>query len=170
MFFPCLENLRRAKFPQQSIELFDWWLGTRRQNTIHNLNPLQFSLDCNIDFQHALKIFSRCVFDSEISILSRKLTIICPNCSNDIQKTEGSIDKKKLECVNCGTKVTELLLPDCTIISFKLLKSPEKELEGHPLDDIPNGSSRGNVPSLRVSEIQNKIESDEDIRRLVDCL
>jgi predicted RNA-binding Zn-ribbon protein involved in translation (DUF1610 family) len=170
MFFPCLENLRKAKFPQQSIDLFDWWLGTRRQNTLHNLNPLQFSLDCNLDLQHSLKIFSHCVFDPEIALLSRNLSVVCPNCGKTIQKTKESIDKKRLKCTNCGTVVSETLLSDCTIISFELLKLPERPLEGHPLETIPNGVFRGNAPSLRVSDLQKNSEGDDDIRRLIDCL
>ncbi|MCC6082750.1 hypothetical protein [Bacillus thuringiensis] len=170
MFFPCLDNLKKVKFPKQSVELFDWWLGTRRQNTLSSLNPLQFSLDCEIDIQHSLKLFSHCVFDPEIELLRRKYTVYCPSCSHKVFKSDERIAQKEVICQNCGTKITANLLPDSTELTFELLKAAQA-IESESLDFQPRGGSGGKAQGLRVSDMDRYIdEDDSDTRRLFDCL
>lgn len=170
MFFPCLDNLKKGKFPKQSIEMLDWWLGTRRQNTLNSLNPLQFSLDCEIDVQHSLKLFSHCVFDTEIKLLSRKYIVYCPSCSHKVFKSDNLISEMDYLCNNCGTKITANVLPDYTELTFELLKAAQPIESNYP-DVPPTGVSMGKAQSLRVSDMNTYIEKDDDdTRRLFDCL
>lgn len=164
MYFPCLENLKKARFPEQSIELFDWWLATRRKNTLRSLNPLQFSLDCNINTEHALKLFSHSVFDEDIALLRRKFEVICPVCSHTVHRDFDYLDKKDYQCPNCGNRVSTQLLDDNTEIRFELLQAPAKNVQAHPADPI--GAPRGNAPSLRASDIDRIGSDDDDVRRL----
>ncbi|MGG0188246.1 hypothetical protein [Bacillus rhizoplanae] len=170
MFFPCLESLKKAKFPEQSVEMLDWWLGTRRQNTLNSLNPLQFSLDCEIDIQHALKLFSHCVFDSEIELLRRKYTVYCPNCSHKVFKSDDRIVAENLICPNCCTKIVANILPDSTELTFELLKAA-KVIESDSPDFSMRVANRGKAQGLRVSDEDTyNNEDNEEIRRLFDCL
>ncbi|WP_157764264.1 hypothetical protein [Paenibacillus riograndensis] len=169
MFFPCLENLKRERFPEQSIEIFDWWLGTRRQNTLRNLNPLQFSLDCKIDVQHSLQLFSQSVYNNKIKLLQKHVTLICPLCTHKISGPIEYLDlSKKYSCKNCGTVIPSSLIEDNSVVSFELLQSPESS-NTQDSTSTP-GLNSGNAPSLRVSDIQSYVQDDEDIRRLYDNL
>lgn len=151
--------MKKAKFPPQSIELFDWWLGTRRKNTIKSLNPLQFSLDCEIDIRHALSIFSHCVYDKDIKLLKQKAKINCPSCSHRITNKNGN----NYICNNCGYIIAPEILNDSTEIVFELLKEPTGEFV-HP----PMVVDKGKAKSLRISYIK-QFDDDDGIRRLYDC-
>ena len=128
MFFPCLENLKKEKFPEQSIALFDWWLGTRRQNNLKSLNPLQFSLDCNINIEHSLQLFAYSVFDQKINLLKQKFKLFCPACEHKVEPYDQQ-NAKGYTCQNCSAKISIDLLPDYTELTFELLRSPEVENE-----------------------------------------
>ncbi|WP_217270017.1 hypothetical protein [Neobacillus endophyticus] len=161
--------MKKARFPIQSVKLFDWWLGTRRQNTLSSLNPLQFSLDCEIDVQHTLKLFSHAVFDPEIALLRRKYTVFCPRCTHKVFKSNDIIENNELHCDNCGTVIKPHLIQDFTELTFELLKVAQP-LESNYPNLHPLGGAQGNAQSLRISDMNRYINNDDDIRRLYDCL
>ena len=165
MFYPCLNNLKKAKFPKQSIDLLDWWLGTRRQNTIKNINPLQFSLDCNINIEHTLKLFSYCTFSPDISLFKRKYVIYCPVCDHRIITYYAGTEKcSEYRCQNCSTVVTESILPRQTELLFELTMSPQYLDDMYEEDRVVVGASSKKANGLRVVDIQE--HSNEEIRRL----
>lgn len=165
MFFPCLENLKQEKFHEKSIELLDWWLGTRRQNLLRSLNPLQFSLDCNIDVQHSLLLFSHCVYNDKIKLMKQRITIFCPVCNHKVQSSQGKMENKAYECHNCGTKIIASLLEDYIEITFELTQSPTKAVEVNE----PVETYQGNAPGLRMSDLGQYAAEDDSIRRLYNC-
>lgn len=165
MFFPCLESLKKGKFPEQSVDIYDWWLGTRRKNTYKSLNPLQFSNDCRIDMNHAIQLFSYCVFDEKIKLLQRRYTLYCPICDHKVLSTIESIPNKSVICKNCSTEINPILLSDHITITFELLQSPQLIQDS----TTPIGINSGNVYGLRVSHLQELAKEDDDIRRLYDC-
>lgn len=131
MFFPCLSNLKRAKFPEQSIKLLDWWLGTRRQNTRKYINPLQFSIDCNIDIEHTLKLFSHSTYDPQIQLLRQKYVYYCPYCAHRVSTNFKENEESILRCNNCEKPISTETLKDSTEIFFELLKAPKDFIQDY---------------------------------------
>ncbi|TQS00037.1 hypothetical protein FKV70_04815 [Paenibacillus ottowii] len=167
MFFPCLENLKRAKFPDQSIQLYDWWLGTRRQNTLQHLNPLQFSLDCGIDIRHSLQLFSQSVYNADLNLLKKRVTLVCPICNHRVAGPDEHLNlNSNFVCKNCGTTIPYSLVEDNLVVTFELIQSPNTQALDN---DFPIGNNAGNASSLRLSDIQ-EYSDDDDIRRLFELM
>lgn len=164
MFFPCLEVLKKERVPEPTVNIFDWWLGTRRQNTLSSLNPLQFALDCGIRAEEALKIFSYSVFDQRISLLRRRFIVYCPACNHKV-KSLFDPPQENCTCPNCCAKIPVGILDDCTEIKFELLKAPQ-DSDNSFLP--PRGIESGKAPSLRISSSREFEESE--IRRLFDMM
>ena len=122
MYYPCLENLRRAKFPNQSIELLDWWLGTRRQNTKKSINPLQFSLDCEIDIEHTLRLFSKCTYDPQIKLFKKRYVTYCPYCDHRIRTSSEELEHTPLQCSNCGMSISNDIIIHQTELLFEIIR------------------------------------------------
>ncbi|MCE4092797.1 hypothetical protein ABE112_27420 [Priestia aryabhattai] len=133
MFYPCLENLKK-KFSNQTVDLFDWWLGTRRSNVRKNINPLQFSLDCDIDIEYTLKLFSYSTFDPSIQLFKRKFVTYCPFCDHRVitQYDEPNFENS-IECRNCGVTIPSDMYKTNTELYFELLISPNHNQD----QDIP---------------------------------
>ncbi|GLI83473.1 hypothetical protein ANABIO32_11660 [Rossellomorea marisflavi] len=161
MFYPKLKNLKKERIPDYSIDKLDWWLGTRRQNTRKFVNPLQFSLDCNIDINHALKLFSYCTFGQEVKLLRKKYVTLCPICEHRIATNYQEPVKKGIRCNNCETDIPNEYFVDHISIFFELLESPRDYI---PDIELESESIIKKAPSLRVSEVMGN--TDEDIRRL----
>ncbi|MDF2903009.1 MAG: hypothetical protein K0S25_647 [Bacillus sp. (in: firmicutes)] len=164
MFFPCLNNLKKAKFPDKSVDILDWWLGTRRSNTLKTINPLQFSIDCDISLEHTLDLFTAGVYRFDVKLLKPRYIIDCPICSHKI--VDSYIEPKNLEltCKECGFKLNENVIRESTEIYFILLKKPRNI-------NFDNNSAlyKGNnfskkAASLRMSDIEKS--SSSDVRRL----
>jgi DNA-directed RNA polymerase subunit RPC12/RpoP len=166
MFFPCLSNLKKAKFPEKSIEIFDWWLGTRRANTLKTINPIQFSIDCDISLEHTLQLFSAGVYRFDIKLMKPRYITNCPVCSHKIIDNYSKPNTIELTCSECGFKLNENIIRESTEIYFVLLKQPlqldpdssmrdfyKKEIE------LPKKAN-----SLRISDIEKS--SSSDVRRL----
>jgi hypothetical protein len=169
MFFPDLLNLRKRQVNNHDIDILDWWLGTRKQNTRKYLNPLQFSIDCKIDFGHAIKLFTICVLDSNIKLLSVRYVVRCPNCLDVIEKQENLLNVtcyNGKSCGSCGNRLYIESLIDTSDVYFTLLKKPQENMT----HDIPLGLNRGKSESLHGSQIKEIIKEDEDLGRLFSCL
>jgi len=103
---------------------------------------LQFSLDCNINIEHSLQLFSYSVFDQKINLLKRNFKLFCPACDHKVEAFDQQ-NPKVYTCQNCSTKITPNLLPDYTEVSFELLRSPEGSNGGGNL--LPVGAPLGKL-------------------------
>lgn len=171
MFFPDLLNLRKRQVSKHDIDILDWWLGTRKANTRKYLNPLQFSIDCNIDLSHALKLFTICTLDSSVNLLSVRYVVRCPICTDLLDKQEKFLDLSKLSekrCGNCGAQLKASILSDITEVYFTLLKTKEENKTSEI--KLPVGVGMGKPGSLQGSNIKKIINQDDDLGRLFSCL
>lgn len=171
MFFPDLLNLKKRQVSDHDIEVLDWWLGTRRANTRKYLNPLQFSIDCRVDIDHAMKLFTICVLDSYIQLLTVRYVLKCPNCDSVLDKQLMTFDPSSLNgkrCCNCGYHLNKKELTDASEIYFTLLKTPEPIIKN--ISDAPFGVDKGNTSSLQGSMLRDIVNKDDDLGRLFSCL
>lgn len=127
MFFQDLTNLRKRQISKYDIDILDWWLGTRKQNHKKYLNPLQFSIDCKIDAAYALNLFSICVLDENVKLLSVRYIIRCQICESVLYQQTDVLNSNNVngKCGECGSISDIQLLVDNAEIYFTLLKKPE---------------------------------------------
>lgn len=165
MYFPPLSNLRKKQVNNHDIELLDWWLGTRRANTRKYLNPLQFSLDCRIDADYALKLFSLCALDESIDLLSVRYVSRCPNCNTVVSKQEHNFIPSINRCFECGFSLGTDMLKDGVEVYFSLKQSPQDNV----LIDNILGADSGNAPSLQGANVRASASNDNDLCGLFSC-
>lgn len=139
MFFPCLEDLKSVKYPEQTIELFDWWLGSRKKNSLRTLNPLQFSLDSGIDNSIALSLFSHCVYDRKINLFKIRVVYYCPICNHRMISGKEEVQETFLICRNCESAISEEILKERLEIYFELIKQPENSSPSYRHSDLIAG-------------------------------
>lgn len=167
MYFPLLSNLKKRQISNHDIELLDWWLGTRRANVRKYLNPLQFSLDCRIDGDYSLKLFTLCAFDESIDLLSVRYVSRCPNCKTVLSRQEREFIPSLSRCFECGHSLDNEMLKDGVEIYFSLKQAP---IENPTLKDVvPVGAGLGNAESLQGSDIRNSMSNDNDLCGLFSC-
>ena len=163
MFYPCLESLKKEKFPEYTIQKFDGWLGTRRSNSRGSLNPLQFSLDCEISIEYTLKLFSYCTFSNEIQLFKRKYVLYCPFCGHKVA-TERENIQSEYQCINCNGHISANIVKNELELIFELTKDPSFIDEDYSSDQCEVSEAPKKAPGLRIGEISNY--EDENIRRL----
>jgi predicted RNA-binding Zn-ribbon protein involved in translation (DUF1610 family) len=127
---------------------------------------LQFCLDCNIDVEHALKLFAYCVYDDNIKILRQKFAVYCPSCGSRIKIFYDNINKRTYSCNNCGYNLSEDLLDDSTVVTYVLMKDPVQSNAPLP----PMGVGQGKAESLRISTLREHLSHDEELRGLLSFL
>ena len=71
MYFQDLSIMKNYQINDYLIKKLDVWMGTRRRATWRFLNPIQFSIDCSIDLDTALMMFSLCT-TKEFKLLKQK--------------------------------------------------------------------------------------------------
>ncbi|MEK4024435.1 hypothetical protein [Sporosarcina sp. FSL W7-1283] len=169
MYFPSLKNLKKRQVSDHDIDIFDWWLATRKPNTRHYLNPLQFSIDCNIDSSYSLELFSYCTYEESISLFSVRYVARCPVCQTVLLKHNNVLNKSKIpkQCYECGSNLAEDIVVDHLDVYFSLLKFPERPL-AHT--SPPVGVGKDNVQTLQGAQIIEKINGNEVIGKLFSCL
>lgn len=147
MFFQDLMNLKKRQISTHDIEMLDWWLGTRKPNHRKYLNPLQFSIDCRIDVSHALNLFSICVLDKSIQLLSVRYVSRCAFCESILSQQSEYMDIKKVrkKCYECGSQNDERFLKENSEIFFTLLKQPDLNTTS-----LPAGLSLGKHQACKV--------------------
>jgi Family of unknown function (DUF5939) len=170
MFFPPLSNLRKRQISEYEVDILDWWLGTRKKTTLKYLNPLQFSIDCNIDVEHAIKLFSYCTLEDSIDIFEIRYVSRCPNCKTVLKKQEGyfTLSKNTLTCPECGLKTEAKVLKDEVEVYFSLTVSAS---EFGNRERKPVGVPVGKAESLQGSMIKSTINnSNTDLGGLFACI
>lgn len=128
MFFPNLKHLSEndRSIRKYDIDLFDWWLGTRSRVTWNYLNPLQFSIDCNIRESVALNLFAEGTINEKIQLFEMRSIIRCQNCSTVIAKAYNSSTPKisYSHCPNCEDEIYLGEIKDEVEIYFALKQEP----------------------------------------------
>lgn len=123
MFFPTLGNLKMYKIDDTLITQLDAWLGTRRKAVVDFLNPLQFSIDSQIDEQYAIYLFVMCT-KPKIEVLKVKYILECPVCDKIQQVYFNPLEiPDKFSCLECGSLVK--VHEDYINIWFELIKKPQ---------------------------------------------
>lgn len=126
MYFPILSTMSRYQIDSFLMNKLDIWLGTRRKAVRKYLSPLQFSLDCEIDEDISISLFSICTMQ-EISLLDEYYVVECENCNNRILGTFTQVSDipNEIYCGECdrNIEVTKYNL----LIWFKLLKEPQEQ-------------------------------------------
>jgi len=140
MFFPCLVNLEMERFPRPTIELLDWWLGTRKKNSVKSLNPLQFSIDTGIDNSISLSMFSHCVYNKGLNLLKIRYVYYCPICDHRMVTASESINESFLVCRNCEMLISKKVLEDLVEILFVLIKEPRSSTPDYTYVDLVGGT------------------------------
>lgn len=153
MYFPTLSILRNYhQVDSFIINKLDSWLGTRRQAARKFLNPIQFSIDTDLDEELSILLFANCT-NPRIDVLKQRYVAECPNC-NKILGTYYSPQEVpfKLYCAECNSNVH--LSFDDIIIWFELTRLPEMlPEESITGSTMQQGNNLGNGSSLRTSRI-----------------
>jgi predicted RNA-binding Zn-ribbon protein involved in translation (DUF1610 family) len=161
-------NLKKKQISNHEIEIFDWWLGTRKSNVRKYLNPLQFSIDCSMNFDNSLKLFTFSTLEETINLLSIRYVSRCYNCNDVLSRQEDFFDVKKVSkiCPNCGERNLEEIIKDNVEIYFSLNELPREISD--PITQ-PIGIGSGKAESLQGSMIKPTIDSNDDLSRLFSC-
>ncbi|PQD97092.1 hypothetical protein CYL18_04245 [Pradoshia eiseniae] len=167
MYYPLLSNLRRKQINNHDIDLLDWWLGTRRANTRRHLNPLQFSLDCKIDTDHSIRLFSLCALDENLGLLSVRYVSRCPNCDTVLSTQEQEFVPKIRDCYECGGKYNQDILKDKVEIYFSLNCAPQENIMKK--EEVPIGGGQGKAVSLQGLMVRNMLETNDELSGLFEC-
>lgn len=162
MYFQDLDHLK--KFNRHDVLELDHWIATRRKNTWKYLNPLQFSLDKNINESIALDLFLACTLD--INLFEVRTIARCPECSTVLFKKAGYniLNTKDIYCPECYTFIPKDFLDDEIEIYFSLLKEPL------PTNDKPSGiteNAKKKANTLSMSKIRELSPSQEAIEKLL---
>jgi hypothetical protein len=166
MYFPTLNTLKNYHHIDTFIiRMLDTWLGTRRQAIKKFLDPIQFSIDTDIDEELSISLFADCTHP-KINVLKKRYTVECPQCGKVLgvyfNPNEVPITIFCNEC-NHNYPVTF----DNIIIWFELIKLPEQSQDVSPKRTlIKEGTQLGKSDGLRPSRITNPSMA----RRLLDGL
>lgn len=126
MSLNLLKGLNNYRFSQQDIDMLQWWIQTRKRNTWNYLNPLQYSLDCNINIETAIELFLTCTHYPDVKVFDVRSISKCPNCESTISSEEDCIviTEYPNNCNECGLPIQSDLMDDFTEIVFKLIVDP----------------------------------------------
>ncbi|PIC65379.1 hypothetical protein CSV79_01800 [Sporosarcina sp. P13] len=126
MSLKLLENLNNYRFSKQDIDMLIWWIQTRKRNTWNYLNPLQYSVDCNINIETAIELFLTCTHYSDVKVFDVRSIAKCPNCDSIISTEENCIMITDLpkNCNECGLHIQPDFMDNFTDIIFKLIVDP----------------------------------------------
>lgn len=152
MFYPILEKLKNDVVDDISIQSLDSWLGSRRRFTYESLNPLQFSIDSNVDEELAMLMFSLCVKEN-IKLLNVRYEVVCPICDTSLYTTYNRNDIQQYYiCDDCKNKIESI---DNVQIWFELLEDP------NPNEIIKRFDMLKKVPALDVKTVGKYAAKDE---------
>ena len=144
MYFPILNTMRNHGFEELIVNKLDDWLGTRRVAIRKFLNPLQFSIDTDIDSEKALSAFAVCT-NNDIGLLQAKYRVECPQCDQPVRTCYAPKEIPMfIKCKNCDRqyRVDE----NCITIWFELLKPPQSPAYHHYAADFEQEiSNRGKL-------------------------
>jgi hypothetical protein len=164
LYFPTLSAMKAFQIDEFVIQKLDVWLGTRRKAVWKFLNPIQFSLDSDIDEETAIHLFAVCT-DQRIHVLQQRYSVECPCCNRELGLFELPAQiPQTIYCVACDedVKVTE----DYITIWFKLIEKPaEQPYKQLAAASIRRGEALGKDYSLRPERLQRS--SSDMARRLV---
>lgn len=106
--------------------MLQWWLGTRKRNTWKYLNPLQYSIDCNINIDTALNIFFTCAHYGDVKTFAVRTISRCPNCESIVAKEFNTIALNNLPefCEECGCFLEAKFVKNDSEVYFSLIVDP----------------------------------------------
>ncbi len=121
-----LKNLKNYQFSKPDIDMLQWWLQTRKRNTWNYLNPLQYSIDCNINIETAIGLFLTCTHHKDVKTFDVRSVAKCPNCDSVITVENGCIEITDFPsfCSECCLPIEETLMDNFTEIVFQLVVDP----------------------------------------------
>lgn len=154
MYFPTLNTLKTYhRIDSFIVQKLDSWLGTRRQAVRKFLNPIQFSIDTDIDEDFSILLFANCT-NPNIGVLMQRYVVECSCCNRLIGVySSPSLVPHNAYCIECNENI-HISFNDITIW-FELVKIPERLPEQLDMVNLPPaGDASGKAEGLRPSRLQ----------------
>lgn len=126
MFFPELKDLKtKYNIPEDTIEKLDTWLAYLRANQKKYILPEFFAREYGIPHQVVRELF---YYATSVGVLEINYEVHCPFCDDmaglEVHDTKD-IPNEKIQC-ECGKEYNPSLFHEKIIISFNLIKTPNK--------------------------------------------
>lgn len=144
--------------------MLQWWLATRKRNTWNYLNPLQYSIDCNVNIETAISLFFVCSFHEDVKTFNVRTISRCPNCETVVAKERDSIVLVNLPqfCDECGVQLDGKFLKDDSEIFFSLIVDP---IPPTPAPRAPLGVESIEAEPLTFSRVTS--EGSADVKGII---
>lgn len=165
MSLTLLEDLKKYQFSKPDIDMLTWWLQTRKRNTWKYLNPLQYSVDCNINIEIALNLFLTCSLYDDVKVFDVRAVARCPNCNSVISKTKDSLSVVSIpeECEECSMSIEESFMDEYVEIYFSLIADP---LPPSSTPNLPMGVNKVKSNPLTLDQIKKTPSSKSFFNRM----